>query len=252
MLGSGSRGNCTFVQAGRTRILIDAGFSRAEIARRLHDAGERIDDIDAILVTHEHSDHVGGADVVARKHRIPVYCCPETAHAAGLDGAVPEWVPIAPGVPFDVGDIHVEPFTVPHDASVTVGFRVRAEGLAIGYCTDLGHVTNVVRDRLAGANVLIVESNHDIDMLRDGEYPWSLKQRVGGRHGHLSNEASASLLGDVVGHDAFCVALAHLSEKNNEPDLAALAARDALTRSGRDAVRLLVTSQHRICPVAVA
>jgi phosphoribosyl 1,2-cyclic phosphodiesterase len=252
VLGSGSRGNCTFVQGGRTRILIDAGFSAKEIARRLHEVGERLEDVDAVLVTHEHSDHVGGAGVLARKHRIPVFCCPETLREAGLEGNIPEWVPVTPGAAFEVGDIRVEPFTVPHDASVTLGFRVTAEGISVGYCTDLGHVTSVVRDRLSGSHVLIVESNHDLDMLRDGEYPWSLKQRVGGRHGHLSNEATATLLSDVVGGDSFAVALAHLSERNNAPSLAALAARDALERSGRDAVRLLVTAQDRVTPIAVA
>lgn len=252
MLGSGSRGNCTFVQGGRTRILIDAGFSRREIARRLHEAGERIEDIDALLVTHEHSDHVGGAGVVARRHGIPVFCCEETLREAGLQGRIPEWSPVQPGRPFEIGDLRVEPFTVPHDASVTLGFRVTAEGISIGYCTDLGHVTELVRERLAGSHVLVVESNHDLDMLRDGEYPWSLKQRVGGRHGHLSNDASASLLTDVVGGESFVVALAHLSEKNNVPELAAVAARGALERSGRDAVRLLVTSQDHVTEIARA
>ena len=252
MLGSGSRGNCTFVQGGRTRILIDAGFSKREIARRLHEVGERLEDIDAVLVTHEHSDHASGAGVVARGHGIPIGCCEETLLEAGLQGRIPEWMPIVPGRAFEVGDIRVEPFTVPHDASVTLGFRVTAEGVTIGYCTDLGHVTSVVRDRLAGSNVLIVESNHDLDMLRDGDYPWSLKQRVGGRHGHLSNDASATLLTDVVGGDSFCVALAHLSEKNNAPELAALSARDALMRKGREAVRLLVTAQDAVTPIAVA
>lgn len=252
VLGSGSRGNCTFVQGGKTRILIDAGFSRREIARRLHECGERIEDIDAVLVTHEHSDHVGGAGVVARKHCIPVFCCRETLVEAGLEGRIPEWMPVEPGRAFEIGDIRVEPFTVPHDASVTLGFRVVAEGISIGYCTDLGHVTALVRERLAGSNVLIVESNHDIDMLRDGEYPWSLKQRVGGRHGHLSNEASATLLSDVVGGDSFAIALAHLSEKNNLPELARVSARDALMRAGRESTRLTVTSQDRPTEIALA
>ncbi len=250
VLGSGSRGNCTFVQGGRTRILIDAGFSRREIARRLHAAGERLEDVDALLITHEHSDHASGAGVVGRTG-IPVHCCEETREEAALHD-IPEWVPVTPGRAFDVGDLRVEPFTVPHDASITLGFRIVAEGISIGYCTDLGHVTAVVRDRLAGSNVLIVESNHDIDMLRDGDYPWPLKQRVGGRHGHLSNEASAGLLTDVVGGDSFAIALAHLSQHNNEPTLAAFAAREALQRAGHESARLFVTSQSEICPIAVA
>ena len=141
---------------------------------------------------------------------------------------------------------------MPHDASSTLGFRIRAEGLSIGYCTDLGHVTPVVRDRLSSSNVLILESNHDLDMLRDGDYPWHLKQRIGSRHGHLSNEASAQLLEDIIDGEAMVVALAHLSESNNEPDLALSNAQDALLRSGRESVRLLATHQDHISEIVRA
>ena len=250
VLGSGSRGNCTLVQAGRTRILVDAGFSGVETERRLHAAGESLDNIDAILVTHEHSDHVGGVGPIARKRRIPVACHEDTLHGGRLhDGAIPEWIRLEAGKTLSIGDIVVEPFEVPHDASTTLGFRIRAEGLSIGYCTDLGHVTPVVRDRLSSSNVLIVESNHDLDMLRDGDYPWHLKQRVGSRHGHLSNEASAQLLEDILDGEAMVVALAHLSESNNVPALALSSAQDVLMRQGREGVRLLATHQDRIAEI---
>ena len=128
VLGSGSRGNCTFVQAGRTRVLVDAGFSCAEITRRLATIGQRLEDVDAILVTHEHSDHLGGVRVIAKRHGIPVACNEETLVSGGLaDGAIPEWIPVLPGRGFHVGDIAVDPFEVPHDASVTLGFRLNAK-----------------------------------------------------------------------------------------------------------------------------
>jgi phosphoribosyl 1,2-cyclic phosphodiesterase len=253
VLGSGSRGNATLVVSGRTRVLIDAGFSRAEIARRLHAVGERLEDVDALLLTHEHGDHARGVRVIASKGRIPVACHAETLRAAHLDdGAIPEWMEVEAGRAFTIGDLAIEPFMVPHDAALTLGFRIRAEGLSIAYCTDLGHVTHVVRDRLAGANVLIVESNHDLDMLRDGDYPWSLKQRIAGRHGHLSNDATAGLLESVVDGEAMVVALAHLSESNNVPDLAAHEAREALRRRGCERVPVVVTHQDRAEVVAVA
>lgn len=253
VLGSGSKGNSTFIHAGRTRVLIDAGFSRVEIQRRLARIGESVDDLDAILLTHEHGDHLRGVPVLARRHGVPVACHEDTwVHGGLADQRLPEWIPVEPGRPLDVGDLHVEPFGVPHDAVTTLGYRVTGEGLAIGYCTDLGHVTPVVRDRLARCNVLILESNHDVDLLRDGPYPWVLKQRVGGRHGHLSNEASAALLEEVVDGESFVVALAHLSETNNDPCLALDAARSTLARVGREALRVLALSQDEPCHVALA
>jgi len=253
VLGSGSRGNATLVVGGRTRVLVDAGFSRAELARRLHDVGERLEDVDAILLTHEHGDHARGVRVVAKREGIPVACHGDTLRAARLDdGTIPEWMEIEAGRPFCIGDLAIEPFEVPHDAAFTLGFRIRAEGLTIAYCTDLGHVTHVVRERLASANVLIVESNHDLDMLRDGDYPWTLKQRIASRHGHLSNDATAGLLESVVDGEAMVVALAHLSESNNVPDLAAHEARAALMRRGWERVPVVVTRQDAPQLVATA
>ncbi len=253
VLGSGSKGNCTFVQGGRTRVLIDAGLSRAEIVRRLHDIDEKPEDLDAVLLTHAHSDHVRGVRVLARKFSLPVASHQRCWRQAKLDQQdLPEWLPIEAGSSFTLGDFEIEPFEVPHDAEPTLGFRLRAEGVAIGYCTDLGHVTPVVRDRLKGVQALVLESNHDLDMLREGPYPWELKQRVGGRHGHLSNEASADLLDDLVHSDLAFVALAHLSEANNDPALALSAAGDVLRRHGREDVTLIAASQHRVSHVGIA
>jgi phosphoribosyl 1,2-cyclic phosphodiesterase len=253
VLGSGSKGNCTFVQGGRSRVLIDAGLSCKEIGRRLGEIGEDPDDLDAVLVTHAHSDHVRGVRVLARKHRLPVAChsvCWRDSKLAEQD--LPEWLPLEAGRAFTLGDLEIEPFAVPHDAEPTVGFRMRAEGISVGYCTDLGHVTAVVRDRLSGVQVLVLESNHDLDMLRDGPYPWVLKQRVGGRHGHLSNEASAGLLDELVHSDLAFVALAHLSETNNDAALALSLAEDVLRRHGREDVRLVAAAQDVVSHVGIA
>jgi phosphoribosyl 1,2-cyclic phosphodiesterase len=253
VLGSGSKGNCTFVSGGRTRILVDAGFSCVEIERRLRSIGEDPGTLDAVAITHEHSDHLGGAAVLSRRHGVPLACAEETLVAGGLDRAqIAEWVTVVPGQPFEIGDLYLEPFSVPHDAALTLAYRIRAEGLSIAYCTDLGHVTHLVRERLRSAHVLVLESNHDIDLLRDGPYPWPLKQRVGGKHGHLSNDAACHLLADVVDEQALVVALAHLSETNNAPELAGHGARAALDAAGREAVRLVVTSQRRPSHVAIA
>jgi phosphoribosyl 1,2-cyclic phosphodiesterase len=253
VLGSGSKGNCTFVQGGRTRILLDAGFSRAEIVRRLAAIGESPEGLDAVVLTHEHGDHVRGVEVLSRRARLPVACHADTWAQAGLaEAGLPEWIELEPGRPLALGDLVLEPFSVPHDAATTLAFRVRAEGLSIGYCTDLGHVTAVVRERLRSCHVLVLESNHDLEMLRDGPYPWVLKQRVGGRHGHLSNDAAAELLRDVVDAEAMVVALAHLSEANNDPALALDQARSALDGAGREGVRLLALPQDAPCRVALA
>lgn len=253
VLGSGSRGNCTFVQGGRTRLLLDAGFSATEIARRLHAIGESPEHLSAVVVTHEHGDHVGGVSVLARRWGIPVACAREVHEAARLaQEGIPEWLPVEAGRSFDIGDVRLDPFLVPHDASLTLGFRLTAEGVRIGYCTDLGHVTMLVRERLRSCHLLVLESNHDLEMLREGPYPWMLKQRVGGRHGHLSNEAAGTLLEDVVDGESQVVALAHLSETNNAPELALSEARSALERAGREACRILVAAQERPTTVALA
>ena len=253
VLGSGSKGNCTFVHGGRTRVLIDAGLSRAEIVRRLESIGEKPEDLDAVLLTHAHSDHVRGVPVLARRLKLPVACHEHCWHEARLaDEGLPEWLPFEAGRPFTLGDLEIEPFAVPHDAEPTVGFRLRVEGVAIGYCTDLGHVTPVVRDRLSGVNALVLESNHDLDMLRDGPYPWALKQRVGGRHGHLSNESSAGLLAELVHSDLAFLALAHLSETNNDAALALDCAEQVLQRAGREDLRPVAAAQDVPTHVGIA
>jgi phosphoribosyl 1,2-cyclic phosphodiesterase len=315
VLASGSKGNCTVVTGGRTRILVDAGLSCREIFRRMRLAGEEPDTLDAIVVTHEHSDHVGGLAVTARKLGIPVYFTEGTHRAwmrwltprrqmtyaqwleqcrkqaaerqaeteAGIDEGEPDEAdvggsgspelgiaesgqndsaPVAPtrqkdptwlpaveyfqaGQPFEIGDIAVSPFTIPHDAADPVGFVFSAEGVRMGFATDLGYIPPNVKAQLTCLDLMLLESNHDLEMLRDGPYPWQVKQRVLSRVGHLSNEAAAQFLENGYDGQAAYVILAHLSESNNLPELARVTAERALIgRASLLANRLLLASQH--------
>ncbi|MGA2349690.1 MAG: MBL fold metallo-hydrolase [Terracidiphilus sp.] len=373
VLASGSKGNATVVTGGRTRILVDCGLSCRELFRRMRLVGENPETLDAIIITHEHSDHVNGVAVTARKLGIPVYFTEgthrswtrwlsprkqmtyaqwlaqirkqaaerqaevvadegepdendlmEAAEASGepdgralgnptlgaktktrqgwgtqssLEGQAaaaeiqeadpltspslrsgsaqddnedgvrgseavggkngpgaakakePAWLPAVEyfkaGEPFEIGDISVSPFTIPHDAADPCGFVFRAEGVRLGFATDLGYIPPNVKAQLQGVDLLLLESNHDLEMLRDGPYPWAVKQRVLSRVGHLSNEAAASFLEDGYDGQAAYVILAHLSESNNLPDLARVTAERALVfRASLLANRLLLAEQH--------
>jgi phosphoribosyl 1,2-cyclic phosphodiesterase len=350
VLASGSKGNGTVITGGRTRILVDCGLSCREIFRRMRLAGEEPETLNAIVITHEHQDHVGGVAVTARKLGIPVYFTEGThrawmrwlqprrqmtyaqwleqcrkqaaerqaeavaaegepdetdfadgAGAAGT-GSVesrsdesrsdksspdesrlaesapvspellriteaerlaeaadapstsipakdPTWLPAVEyfeaGQPFEIGDIAVSPFTIPHDAADPVGFVFSAEGVRIGFATDLGYISPNVRAQLQGVDLLLLESNHDLEMLRDGPYPWAVKQRVLSRVGHLSNEAAAAFLEDDYDGQAAYVILAHLSESNNLPELARVTAERALNgHPSLLANRLLLAEQQ--------
>jgi phosphoribosyl 1,2-cyclic phosphodiesterase len=328
VLASGSKGNSTIITGGRTRILVDAGLSCREQFRRMKLAGEDPQTLDAIIITHEHSDHVGGLAVTARKLGIPVYITEGThrawmrwmtprrqmtyaqwleqcrkqaaerqaeAECAQFDGeseadegdeaaeascdslepvsratdAVPEsaaapdtpehvptrkeeptWLPsveyFQAGQPFEIGDIAVSPFTIPHDAADPVGFVFRAEGVRMAHATDLGYIPPNVKAQLKAVDLLLLESNHDLEMLRDGPYPWSVKQRVLSRVGHLSNETAADFLQNGYDGQAAYVILAHLSESNNLPELARVTAERALNgRASLLANRLLLADQHQ-------
>ncbi|MGA2633309.1 MAG: MBL fold metallo-hydrolase [Terracidiphilus sp.] len=359
VLASGSKGNCTVISGGRTRILLDAGLSCRELFRRMRLAGEEPETLDAVIITHEHSDHVNGLAVTARKLGIPVYftegthrawmrwltprrqmtyaqwleqcrkqaaerqaetdaagleCEPDESdlveavgelgeeHAAGAKARVdqtastarlkscpdtklesssepgldsssepklesssepeldtqpatpsrkedPTWLPTVEyfeaGKPFEIGDIAISPFTIPHDAADPVGFVFQAEGVRMGYATDLGYIPPNVKEQLKGVDLLMLESNHDLEMLRDGPYPWQVKQRVLSRVGHLSNEAAAAFLEEGYDGQAAYVILAHLSESNNLPDLARVTAERALSgRASLLANRLLLAMQY--------
>jgi phosphoribosyl 1,2-cyclic phosphodiesterase len=277
VLASGSKGNSACIATQRTRILVDAGLSCRELLKRMHAAGEDPRSLDAILITHEHQDHVQGVAVLARKLGIPVYFTemthrawvrwmrptkrmtyaewlrrrqqqnetavqPDeeesgevTASAEADPAALPAVAYFEAGKRFIVGDIDVVPFTIPHDAADPVGFVFEGEGVRIGFATDLGYMPANVRQALRRCDVLLLESNHDTEMLRDGPYPWSVKQRVMSRVGHLSNEAAAEFLERNYDGQAAYVILAHLSESNNLPALARVSAERAL----RDRMSLL-------------
>ena len=252
LLASGSRGNCAFVATSSTRILVDAGLSGRETFKRLHGLGERPDQISAILITHEHSDHVAGLERLATKLNVPVFLTEATHHSYNRamrdqEGEIPKLPKaehFAAGRSFRVGDIDVFPFTIPHDAADPVGFTFRAEGIKIGYVTDLGYMPVSVRNHLRGSTVLIMESNHDVEMLRTGPYPWSVKQRVMSRVGHLSNESLAEFFTNDYDGRAEYLVLAHLSEQNNHPEIARASAEQALRgRQGLFTNRLLLAAQ---------
>lgn len=252
MLASGSRGNCAVVASACTKILVDAGISCRETFRRLRSLGEDPQSLSAILITHEHCDHVTGLAVLARKLRIPVFMTGATHQAWGRalrneKGERPKlekFEQFDAGHRFQVGDIEVKPFTIPHDAADPVGFTFRAEGIKVGIATDLGYLPMSVRDHLRGCDVLVMESNHDLEMLRGGSYPWSVKQRVMSRVGHLSNLALADFLTNDYDNSATFVVLAHLSEENNHPEIARREAEKALsTRGGLFHNRVLLASQ---------
>jgi len=326
VLASGSKGNCTVISGGRTRILVDAGLSCREIFRRMKLAGEEPQTLDAIVVTHEHQDHINGLAVTARRLGIPVYFTESTHRAwvrwltprremtyaqwlelcrkqaaarqaeletcaqiadpadadpeeveadcrsatnASMEGVLPPdseaqiaqdrpptlkedptWLPAIEyfnsGRPFTIGDISLSPFTIPHDAADPVGFVFSTEGVRLGFATDLGYITPNVKQQFRNLDLLLLESNHDLEMLRDGPYPWTVKQRVLSRVGHLSNEAASEFLSTGYDGQARYVILAHLSENNNLPELARVAAERALIgRASLLANHLLLAEQHQ-------
>ncbi|MGH9530155.1 MAG: MBL fold metallo-hydrolase [Terriglobales bacterium] len=236
VLASGSRGNSTIVESCNTKILVDAGISCRETFKRLKASGRDAHSLSAIIITHEHSDHVYGLLVLSTKLNIPVFMTGATHEAwakslkdgGGGSPKITKLETFSSGQTFSIGDITVTPFTIPHDAADPVGFTFRAEGIKVGIATDLGYIPPNVCDHLHGCDVLVMESNHDLEMLRGGPYPWSVKQRVMSRVGHLSNEALADFFTSDYDGSAAYVVLAHLSEHNNHPELARKAAERAL------------------------
>lgn len=220
-LGSGSKGNSIYIEGGGARVLVDAGMCGRELAARLEAVGAQANDLDAILVTHNHRDHISGVGVMARRYNIPVYSAYKTIRASEkIWGKVEDMREIEAGNLFSVKGLEFYPFSTPHDSAHSVGFIFKAEEKKGGIATDLGFVTRLVRESLKNCNILVLESNHDEDMLIDGPYPWHLKQRIKGREGHLSNRDCADLLDDIYHDGLQKIILAHLSEENNRPELA--------------------------------
>ena len=252
VLSSGSRGNSTFIRTGSVRLLIDCGLGPRALRKRLQAIGEDDHPIDAVLVTHEHSDHVGGLGSMLKASSMEAFMTCGTidgSHADSFEMNGSAIVPVIPGQTFTIGDVEVESFSVPHDAKEPVGFSVRHNGIKVTQLTDLGWIPDDVSDAIKGSDVLIIESNHDLDMLRMGGYPWNLKERLMGRQGHLSNRAVAQFLGGAYDGEARNVILAHLSSKNNYPEIARQEASNALDSRGLDPSCVSLASQTE--PTAV-
>jgi len=242
VLGSGSSGNCTFVSTSKTRILLDAGLSRVQTGKRLSIIGESLENIDGLILSHEHVDHVHGLGSLLAKQSIPLYIAEGTSEVIQPK----PWnkiETIKAGHPFWLGDLKVSPFSIPHDAVDPLAFTFEAEGMKIAHITDLGYMTELVRQRLRGCDIIVLESNHDLEMLRVGSYPWFVKQRIMSRVGHLSNEMTGKFFSDEFDGQARYIVLAHLSENNNHPDIARLAVTQALEKKGFNLQNLLLASK---------
>lgn len=248
VLGGGSKGNATYVEHGETRVLIDAGFSGREIENRLDALGVDPAALSAILLSHEHSDHIRGAGVLSRRYRVPLLANTATLKAAAGLGEPAAVTPFRTGSPFLCGAIQIHPFVVSHDAAEPVGFLLQAGGVRLGHCTDLGMVSRLAFQRLCGCHALILECNHDSEMLMSGPYPPALKQRVRSRHGHLSNHEAARLIGELLHPQLSHLVLSHLSETNNTPALAEEAVRAVLDPSQSRPI-LAIACQERGCPI---
>jgi phosphoribosyl 1,2-cyclic phosphodiesterase len=270
ILGSGSSGNCAYVETAEARVLVDAGFSPLQIRKRLATIGRAPENLTAILITHEHSDHISGLLGMADKFRIPVYCNRGTQDATvwafktkwaskknpvldGLDGTEQlkkkiDWRLFETGASFEIGDVSIETFSIPHDAQDPVGYLLRTAAGNFGFATDLGHTTKLVLDRIRHANVLVLESNHDVKMLQDcPRRSWSLKQRILGRHGHLSNEAAAEAAAQIMSAELKHLYLAHLSRECNKIELAHRVMSACLQKIGAAHVQMQIAAQDVPC-----
>lgn len=232
VLGSGSSGNVTLVVAGETRVLIDCGLSARETIRRIQAVGEDPSQIDAIVVTHEHGDHARGLAMLSKTLKVPVYVSSATFEACNLgekSKTIQRGEAITPSQDFEIGAFRFSPFPVPHDAADPMAFTIEANGVKMGIAVDLGYINQVAASHLCGCDLLVIEANYEIEMLRACTfYPWALKQRIMGRHGHTSNDEMARFLREDFDGKADFVVLAHLSQNTNHPDVARLAAIQAL------------------------
>lgn len=242
LLASSSAGNATFIGTEKTRILIDAGLSARQITARLAAIGENPANLDAILITHEHSDHVAGLPVLTRQQKrlVPVFMSHFTANEMDWDGAEPPPLEcFQAGSRLEIGDFSVQSFTIPHDSVDPVGFTLTSGGAKVAVATDLGYMPDSVKYHLQGAHFLLLESNHHPELLKVGPYPWHIKQRILSRKGHLSNDAASEYIAADLSSEIQTLVLGHLSEQNNTVWDAELAARQALERR-RLSPRLLV------------
>ena len=221
VLGSGSGGNAAVVESGGTRLLVDAGLSAKQLTLRLRRVGIDPASLSGILLTHEHGDHVAGLRVLMKSLSVPVYATPSTSHVVRENLGPISWKLFECGSRFAVGDLEIQSFAVPHDAVEPVGFVFHREGRSIGLVSDAGHVTKRVSDLLSGVQALFIEANYDDELLEaDTKRPWSTKQRISSRHGHLSNAQTAALVAELIPAGLRRVVLGHLSKDCNKPEVA--------------------------------
>jgi phosphoribosyl 1,2-cyclic phosphodiesterase len=245
-LASGSKGNATYISDGHTSILIDAGLSGIELQRRLTSRGLDPAELDAIIVSHEHSDHIKGVGILSRRYKLPVYINQPTHEVLAGLGRLHEIKPFECGTTFNISNLAIHPFSISHDAEDPAGFTIGRNGTRMAIATDLGIVTAMVKEHLKHCTLLILEANHDPQMLETGPYPWPLKQRIQSRVGHLSNTDSKKLLHELQHEKLQHVILAHLSEINNTPHKAFTEVSRALTRCKAE---LTVADQYASGPV---
>lgn len=248
-LASGSKGNAILIGSPKTQILLDAGLSGKELTRRLDQTPVKANRLSALVVTHEHQDHVRGLGILSRRFDLPVYLTQGTLdHLPSQIGQFASFKIFKAGFSFNIGDLHLQPFSISHDAQDPVGFVIEHEGSKLGVCTDLGVATHLVKQRLQGCHGLVLEANHDVRLLLDGPYPPHLKQRIRSRHGHLSNEDTCELLKILYHSELQAVILAHLSEVNNHPDLVFQSSQDLRFQNGWHDVRFEIGKQNEISP----
>jgi phosphoribosyl 1,2-cyclic phosphodiesterase len=252
MLGSGSAGNSALVTTDHCKILIDGGLSARQIALRLEQCDLNPEQLDGVLLTHEHGDHVCGLEVLCRKFDVPIYANSQTAEAVRCDCSLDRhrnWRIFRTGAEFKICDITVQSFPVPHDAVDPVGFAFYAGSIGLGFITDLGYATKMIVERLRPVHTLVIETNHDEKLLqKDTHRPWPVKQRIQSRHGHLSNNAAATVIEELLPGKIDRVVLGHLSRDCNTPELAIQAIRNALTKSGRIDIELFCATQADVSP----
>ena len=232
VLASGSSGNAVYIKSDQTRILIDAGISARRITAALESIGDSPADLDAVFITHEHDDHINGLQTLLKKHRLPVYAKPDAWQAISFED--PMLNSCHRGMPdsISLGSMKVEPFSISHDAADPVGFNLFSGSTKCSVATDLGFVTGGVKKALALSDIMVLESNHDLDMLRQGPYPWMLKKRILSNRGHLSNNDAGWTLAKLPRKNRTHVFLAHLSKENNRPELARTTVSDILSSQG--------------------
>ncbi len=251
VLGSGSSGNSVLVASAATHLLIDAGLSGRETLRRLASVGVDVTRINGVCLTHEHDDHRSALPVLHRRHGIALYANAGTIEAIGprITGTPLTWNVFATGTPFTVGDFTIEPFAVPHDSYDPVGFVVSSGAVRVGIVTDMGMTTSLIRERLRGCSAIVLEANHDEAMLKDSTRPWTLKQRIAGRQGHLSNRSAGELLCEIGDATLKTVYLAHLSKDCNSPGVALRTVSGLLKHRGLVHVDVRMTYPDRVSDV---